>query len=121
MTVKFFPERLRQLRVQNNTKQNTLANHIHRSSCSISNYENGVYEPDLETLTLIADFYEVSTDYLLGRTDYPAVPAYLPKAIYGQYTVGRFLNLLKHLSASDRKALVYGLQVLEEARFPNKE
>ena len=78
MTVKFFPERLRQLRVQNNTKQNTLANHIHRSSCSISNYENGVYEPDLETLTLIADFYEVST-MMAEDADPPADPP-LPQA-----------------------------------------
>ena len=35
---------------------------------SISNYEKGVNEPSLSTLVMLADLYNVSTDYLLCRT-----------------------------------------------------
>ena len=38
-----------------------------------SQYENGKREPDSETLSRIADFFNVSVDYLLGRTDEPSV------------------------------------------------
>jgi transcriptional regulator with XRE-family HTH domain len=37
-----------------------------------SNYEAGNREPDNDTLKLFADFFEVTTDYLLGRTDNPS-------------------------------------------------
>lgn len=35
----------------------------------LSNYEQGSREPDYDTLILLADYYEVSTDYLLGITN----------------------------------------------------
>lgn len=120
MTI-LFPERLRELRTRNGNKQSTLAKLIHRSPCSISNYENGINSPDLETLVQIADFYGVSTDYLLGRTNFPSIPNSLPKVIYGQYTVGRFLHLLGHLPEKDRKFLVYSLRLLESVRQNEKE
>ena len=37
----------------------------------LSHYEVGRSEPDLNTLNKLADFYRVTTDYLLGRSDYP--------------------------------------------------
>lgn len=36
-------------------------------------YENGTKTPPLDTVNLIADLFEVSTDYLLGRTDNPGI------------------------------------------------
>ncbi len=40
---------------------------------SLSRYENGVREADYETLKKLADYYHVSIDYLLERTDNPEV------------------------------------------------
>lgn len=40
---------------------------------SISRYENGEREADYATLILFADYFDVSVDYLLGRTDNPKV------------------------------------------------
>lgn len=40
---------------------------------TLSQYETGVREPDLKTLRLLADFFDVSIDYLLERTDNPEI------------------------------------------------
>ena len=39
------------------------------SEDSVSAYERGIRQPSLDTLSKIADLYQTSTDYLLGRTD----------------------------------------------------
>ncbi|WP_288542968.1 helix-turn-helix domain-containing protein [uncultured Clostridium sp.] len=48
-----------------------LAMNLHLSQNSISRYENIEREAGYETLILIADYFHVSLDYLLGRTDNP--------------------------------------------------
>ena len=40
---------------------------------SISRYESGAHEADYATLIRIADYFNVSVDYLLGRTDNPKI------------------------------------------------
>ena len=39
----------------------------------LSKYENGVRVPPTETLMILADYYGVSMDYIMGRTDNPKV------------------------------------------------
>ena len=46
-----------------------LADHIQTSDASVSNWENGVNEPKAEYIVRLADFFECSADYLLGRED----------------------------------------------------
>ena len=46
---------------------------FHVSQNTYSQYENGVIELTAERLVKLADFYNVSIDYLLGRTDNPEV------------------------------------------------
>lgn len=70
-------ERLQSLRQSRNILQKEVAAYLKVSVGTISNYENGVHQPDLETLNKLADFYGVSTDYLLGRCPYP-VPSLSP-------------------------------------------
>ena len=62
-------ERLKKLRLERKVKQVQLARAIGLTQQAISLYENNLREPDLKTLTKIADFFGVSVDYLLGRTD----------------------------------------------------
>ncbi|WP_430612484.1 helix-turn-helix domain-containing protein [Enterococcus sp. DIV0876] len=62
-----FGYRLKELRLSKNLTQQDLGNIIHVSKVSISGYERGERSPDTETLTAIADYFKVSTDYLLGR------------------------------------------------------
>ena len=61
-------ERIRQLRLARSLSQVELANCLNVSKQSVSNWENDNIQPSIDMLVKIADFFGVSTDYLLGRT-----------------------------------------------------
>ena len=63
--------RLRELRRKRHVSQVKLAIDLDLSQNSISRYENGGREADYVTLIKIADYFDVSIDYLLERTDNP--------------------------------------------------
>ena len=63
--------RLQQLRKQKNLSQLQLAMALNMNQHSISRYETGEREADYKTLILFADYFNVSIDYLLERTDKP--------------------------------------------------
>ena len=65
-TVEF---RLKALRKERNVSQLKLALDLNMNQNSISRYETGEREADYETLIQFADYFDVSLDYLLGRTD----------------------------------------------------
>ena len=60
---------LKTLREERGVSQQTVANYVGTTQQSIHRYENGLYEPDLRTVMKIADYYEVSVDFLIGHTD----------------------------------------------------
>lgn len=64
-----FPKRLKQLRKERKLTQEELGKKINVSKVSISGYESGSRNPDTETLKKIADLFDVSIDYLLGRSN----------------------------------------------------
>jgi len=53
--------------------QKDIANTIGISLRAYQYYERGERTPDIEILEKLADYFQVSTDYLLGRTEKPAV------------------------------------------------
>ena len=59
--------RLRYLRLKKNLTQGDVGNAVGITQFTYSNYENNKTEPDLETLKKLADFFEVSLDYLCER------------------------------------------------------
>lgn len=61
--------RLKKLRKTRNISQLKLALDLDMNQNSISRYENREREADYETLIKFADYFNVSLDYLLGRTD----------------------------------------------------
>ncbi|MBQ8541220.1 MAG: helix-turn-helix transcriptional regulator [Clostridia bacterium] len=63
--------RLRALREQRNISQLKLALDLNMNQNTISRYETGVREADYSTLIKIADYFNVSIDYLLERTENP--------------------------------------------------
>ena len=64
-----FSNRLRMLRKSRKVSQTRLAKALGYGYTAIANYESGRNEPSLGDLRRIADFFDVSADYLLGRTD----------------------------------------------------
>ena len=61
--------RIKILRNSLGLTQKQLGTHLGLGESTISQYENENRTPDYETLNHIADFFDVSTDYLLGRTN----------------------------------------------------
>lgn len=64
-----FTERFNELIDTNNTKQTELALYCLISKQAITEMKTGRSFPSLDTLCRIADFFDVTTDYLLGRTN----------------------------------------------------
>lgn len=64
-----FSSRLKDLRKSKGLTQKQLAENLYIDHSSISKYETNKAIPENELLQKVADFFEVSTDYLLGRTD----------------------------------------------------
>lgn len=63
--------RLKELREQRNITQVRLAMELGINQNALSRYETGAREADYRTLILLADYFHVSIDYLLERTDNP--------------------------------------------------
>lgn len=91
---------LTKLRKEKNVGQKELAAHLNVSVGTISNYENGVHFPDLTTLCRIADFFCVTTDYLLGRTEYRENPVILNQRVSDLYTVTDIVNTVMSFESS---------------------
>ncbi len=70
---KIFAERVKMLRKQKNIKQSELGKMVGLSSNAISDIERGRRTTTIEKLVAIADYFEVSIDYLVGRTDNPEI------------------------------------------------
>ena len=64
-----FKERLKELRIEKGLTQTQLAKELRVNQRTISNWEVGERQPDLDTLEVIAKYFNVSYDYLLGSTD----------------------------------------------------
>lgn len=64
-----FSVRLKELRSSRNLTQAELARDLHISLGAIGNWESNTRKPDTDTIQKIAEYFDVSVDYLLGRTE----------------------------------------------------
>lgn len=64
---------IKNLRVDNDIKQKEIAKLLNISQNTYSQYETGVIALTAEVLIKLADYYGVSVDYLLGRTENPKI------------------------------------------------
>jgi len=62
-----FPDRLKELRKSKGVTQKAVAEYIGILEQAYQKYEYGKHEPNHETTIKLADFFDVSVDYLLGR------------------------------------------------------
>ena len=66
-----FSERLKELRKSKKINQTILANAVNLNIKQIQRYEGGSNEPTLSVLIALADYFDVSLDYLVGRSNDP--------------------------------------------------
>lgn len=66
-----YGERIAELRERHGITQKELSERIGISRASLSHYETNRREPDFETLSALADLFQVSVDYIIGRTANP--------------------------------------------------
>ncbi|MDY4579739.1 MAG: helix-turn-helix transcriptional regulator [Anaerobutyricum hallii] len=66
MYIESFPSKLKKARIDAGYTQNQIEDILKIKRSTLANYEIGRTEPNIETLGILADFYEVSTDWLIG-------------------------------------------------------
>lgn len=111
-----FGELLAELRKDQKITQKELAEKIFVTSGTISNYEKGVHFPDIKKLISIADFFHVTTDYLLGRCSNSVSPDSLDETVFRNITAGQILEDIKELPPDRKTALVIVLNDMKLSR-----
>lgn len=71
MYAESFPSKLKSAREKTGFSQRDVAKELHIDQSQIARYELGKTQPDIETLGKLADFYDVSTDWLIGTRGAP--------------------------------------------------
>lgn len=92
-----FKERLKELRESRNLTQSQLSEVLGIGRASVSNYELGTRTPDIDVLLKIADYFEVTTDYLTGKSQFK-----------------NFKDELYYVAASDKFGLSPGPELNKE-------
>lgn len=67
--MKIFAERLKELRIEKGLSQRGLAKLLDLNYSAIQRWENGTCIPNAEAVVIVARFFSVSADYLLGLSD----------------------------------------------------
>lgn len=66
---KSFGERLKKVRIDRGLRQEDIGAIVHVGKSTVSQWENNIHVPDIETIVKIANYLNVTSDYLLGRTN----------------------------------------------------
>lgn len=115
-----FGEILAELCQDRKMTQKDLAQAMFVTVVTISNYENGVHYPDVEKLISLADYFNVTTDYLLGRCKADVSPDVFDESIIGEKTMGQLVNDIRNLSRSRRQSLAIILDDMKLATMVNR-
>jgi len=90
-----FSQRLRQLREEKGLLQKDVAKILGITPSAYGYYEQGKREPSMEVLKKLSDFFNVSIDYLLGRTDIRSPVDEITEAVSDDPELFEFWNTLK--------------------------
>lgn len=107
---------LANLRKEKGLGQKEVADIMNLSVGTISNYENGIHSPGFHTLCRLADFFQVTTDYLLGRTGYRYLPEALEEHFTPESSIHDVVGILLSLDPEKRRLLLSYLDFLKDSR-----
>ena len=108
--------RIGEIRQQKGLTQVDIAKHLQITQQTYSSYETGKRQMNFETLCLLADFYDVSTDYLLGRQD--AVPSFLSEE--ERSMIAQYRALGEHAKGTIRNSLAFEYSRTPKAKDTKK-
>lgn len=97
-------ERLKELRKERGLYQKDIANYLGVDRTTYVKYETGASEPDTVTLSKLADFFNVSLDYLVGRDDVEEInltSAGLRIPVYGNTAAGIPITAIEDFDSDD--------------------
>ncbi len=100
------PEIIRHLREEHELKQEIIAKHLGVVQQTYSNYEKGHTTLPLDYLGKLADFYDVSADFLLGRTTFQKPATEMDRSYAQGKTFGEITSAMLTLSPERRRALL---------------
>ena len=104
-TIMRLGEILADLREDRGLTQRELSKQLHISSSSISAYETGARLPSIETVFQFAEFFDVTTDYLLGRTTDSVSPSVMTQEYVDGVSMASILKKMLALTPEQRSTL----------------
>ena len=107
-----FGKRLKSLRDEYHVYQKQLADYLNVSLGTISSYEKDQNIPDASALRQLADFFDVSCDYLLERTRYKQGIDILSHPLITGYTISDFIAMLVTLDREEQESVRKYLEYL---------
>lgn len=106
-------QRLKAERERRNWSQKFVAEKVGITNTVLSNYERNYRDPDTETLRKLADLYEVSVDYLLGRDNKNGLPELTEK---DERDIAKRMEKIKKDLAGDDGLSFFGEPLSEDAK-----
>lgn len=106
-----FGNNLKNLRNEAQINQKTLASRFRVTQATISSWENGRTAPSFEQLIQIADYFDVSVDYLIGRTNIDNNYVYNP-----QKDIADILEILQQTDNREREVIYRLLKEYTKAK-----
>lgn len=125
-----FPKHLKELRKKHSLSREQLSEKLELSYSTIAKYESGERSPEMETLQKLADIFDVSVDYLLGRTENPAIIGSdsFPEAKKEQEEVDpaqlerlkKLIDIFKSASPEGRELMIQNMKMILELDRKNR-
>ena len=107
--------------------QEDFAEFFHQSGSTISSYETGRNQPSFDMLIQYADYFNVTTDYLLGRVPFDMSPSVFAEPFVDNVKIHDVISLLRNLPEDRRRALLillgdiqFSTVIQEQAKHSSK-
>ncbi len=114
-------EIIRALREDDDKKQKDIAAVIGVSQQTYGKYESGVYEIPNDVIVKLAEYYHVTTDYIMGLGDLRYCSEQLDERVFGSVTIGRLMAEILELDESAREKVVDYVNVQRLAQQVRKQ
>lgn len=98
--------RIRNLREDAKKTQTEVAQILGTTQQLYSNYELGKCDIPVRYLLGLADYYGISTDYLLGRISYPKIPPQFSESLIQTVTIGDFVCKVTSFNSKSKSQLI---------------